>query len=184
MYDYDYETDVLLVLRLLKYLQEQDQTAATSLIQWQKKFDPDMMYELAESIIWEIFADVEFESDTDWENSIANFSHPIIDRLYELGGRLNRIQGSPAGSWQRKIHDIVEFYVCGASYSIMDLNVTAIESFIQIKVLFSPDCYEPLLFGNSMVDVLLYCQRECQRLEGLLQLEGEITESQGGEEAA
>lgn len=82
------------------------------------------------------------------------------------------------------IHDIVEFYVCGASYSIMDLNVTAIESFIQIKVLFSPDCYEPLLFGNSMVDVLLYCQRECQRLEGLLQLEGEITESQGGEEAA
>ena len=66
MYYYDYETDVLLVLRLLKYLQEQDQTAATSLIQWQKKFDPDMMYELAESIIWEIFADVEFESDTDW----------------------------------------------------------------------------------------------------------------------
>ena len=184
MYDYDYETDVLLVLRLLKYLQEQDQTTATSLIQWQKKFDPDMMYELAESIIWEIFADVEFESDTDWENSIANFSHPIIDRLYELGGRLNRIQGRPAGSWQRKIHDIVEFYVCGASYSIMDLNVTAIESFIQIKVLFSPDCYEPLLFGNSMVDVLLCCQRECQRLEGLLQLEGEITESQGGEEAA
>ena len=37
---------------------------------------------------------------------------------------------------------------------------------------------------DPMVDVLLYCQRECQRLEGLLQLEGEITESQGGEEAA
>lgn len=184
MYDYDYETEVLLVLRLLKYLQEQNRAAATSLIQWQKKFDPDMMYELAESIIWEIFADVEFDSDTEWENSIANFSHPIIDRLYELGCRLSNLQGRSAGSWRRKIHDIVEFYVCGASYSIMDLDVTAIENVVQIKVLFSPDCYEPILFGNSMVDVLLHCQRECRRLEEVLRLGGETTGNQIGEEAA
>lgn len=182
MYDYDYESEVLLVLRLLKYLREQDQDAAKALIERQKIFDADMMYELAEYIIWEIFADVEFDSDPEWENSIASFSHPIIDRLYELGCHLSSIQGRSSGSWQRKIHDVVEFYTCGASYSVVGLSVTAVGGNVQIKTTFSIDCYEPILFGNSLVDVLLYCQRECLRLEDEIKRVEEETEQR--EEAA
>ena len=39
---------------------------------------------------------------------------------------------------------------------------------IQISTWFSPDCYDPIAFGNALVDMLLFLQQENERLEGLL----------------
>lgn len=184
MYGYDYESDVLLLLRLLKYLHEQDPKTAERLSAYWEKIDPEFLFDTVENILWEIFSDVEFDEDPEWEATIATFSHPVIDRLYELGRRLERSQGRHRGSWQQKIHDIVEFFICGASYSIAELNVRATDGNVKIKVRYSYDCYDPVPFGNSLVDVLLYCQQENERLEKLIEQAEKDADTELGEEAA
>lgn len=168
MYDYDYEEDILLILRLLKFLHGQDPEAAKKLVGIFKEFTPDEMYELTDLVLWEIFDGVVFDSAPDDESSIVTISHPAIDRLYELGQRLESARGRFAVGWLQKIHDIVEFFVCGASNSVYSLELRFFGSRVELQMRLSPDCYEPILLGNSLVDVLLYAQRESAWLERLV----------------
>lgn len=36
---------------------------------------------------------------------------------------------------------------------------------VVFEIKLSPDCYEPILFGNTLIDMILYCQRDLRRLE-------------------
>jgi len=168
MYDYDYEADILLVLRLLKFLKEQDPQAAANMTKLYEEWGLDELYELPEIILWEIFDDVTFDEDPEFETSIVTFSHPVFDRLCELGQQLEALRGRIAGGWQRKIQDILEFFACGASYSVDCLQMRFIGGKGTVDIHFSGNCYEPVYFANSLVDALLYCKRECLRLEEMI----------------
>lgn len=165
MYDYDYEADILLCLRVLKYLYDHDSVAVQDIMERYTVLSPDTMYEIGETAIWEILDIVASEDDANYDTTILTVSQPLFDRLYTLGRRTELARGRYISGWVQKIHDILEYFVLGASYSLYSLEVRTVNSRIEIRMGLSPDCYEPLLFGSSIVDALLYCQREIRRLE-------------------
>lgn len=184
MYGYEYEDDILLILRLLKYLHEQDPKTAERLSAYWGELDLDYPFDMAEGILWEIFSNAEFDEDLESETTVTTISHPIIDRLYELGRELEGIQGKHRGSWHQKIHDIAEFFIYGASYSVADLNMSVISGTVKIQVRYSYDCYDSIRFGNSLIDVLLYCQQEHERLKKLIERAEQDADTEFREEAA
>ena len=109
MYDYEYEEDVLLTLRLLKYLQEESPARAQEAVEAFKTLVPEDPYEFIEYTFWDIFTDITFASDEAEELTIATFSHREINRFYALLARLELIEGQQTGASQKKVHDIVEF---------------------------------------------------------------------------
>lgn len=122
--------------------------------------DPDMiMYDL----LWAFFD--EEPEETDDEFYTVRFSDQSIDRLYQLGCQDGGIFSSKFRMWQEKIKDIFLFYVVGASHSVFDVAYHFTGDGVKIDITLSPDCYEPLLFLNSIINMILYCQKEVRRLE-------------------
>lgn len=184
MYDYEYEEDVLLALRVLKYLQEESSVRAQKAVELFKTLDPEDPYEFIEYTFWDIFTDITFDSDEADELTIVTFSHPEIDRFYALAARLELAEGQQTGASQKKVHDIVDFFLCGATYSVFQFSIQAVGASVKINLQLSPDCYDPLPFFNSFIDMLLYFRQESRRLEELIQLKEQKTEDLPREEAA
>ena len=184
MYDNEYEDEVLLTLRLLKYLQEENPGSAQDAVNIFKTLDPEDVYGFIDYVFWDIFPDITFTSDANEEITIATFSHPEIDRFCTLAVRLDHAKGLQSGANQKKVHDIVEFFLCGTTDSVLQFNIRVVEASVTITVHLSPDCYEPLSFFNSFIDMLLYFRQESQRLEELIRQEEEKTEHLPREEAA
>lgn len=169
MYGYQYEDDILQVLRLAKYLHQQDPDKLEMILHlYDGPFDEDMMYELTEGVIWEIFSDVIFDSDPETEGAVNTFSHPLIGRFCALSREWNRERGCFANAWQKKLSDIAEYYLMGADYSVWRVECRPTGLSANIKVWLSLDCYDTLKFGNALVDMLLCIQRENELLEKLL----------------
>ena len=171
MYDYEYEMDVLLFLRLAKYLHSHNPAALEPILKTYGKFDLMALFELFESIIWEICTDVFFDQD-DYETSFCTFSHPLMDRFCALSGEWSFISGQSDGAWRQKLGDIAEYYLMGTNYSVGQLECFPGQNHAKLRTWFSSDCYDPSDFGNSLVDMLLCVQRENERLEGLLKEAG------------
>lgn len=83
MYDNEYEWDILLFLRILKYLHTSDADMVNAIIRDYPEVDeedPDMiMYDL----LWAFFD--EEPEETDDEFYTVRFSDQSVDRLYQLG---------------------------------------------------------------------------------------------------
>lgn len=165
MYGYEYEFDLLLCLRLLKFLHMQSPEVAKRVIECYKQVDVDEMCIVVEEILWDIFEDVTFDTDEFDELSIVYFSHPSIDRLFELGSRDADQNGKLSGAWRRKIQDISEYYAAGPTNSVFQLSHHFSVKGVVFEMKLSPDCYEPILFGNTLIDMVLHCQRDLRRLE-------------------
>lgn len=163
MYDNEYEWDILLFLRILKYLHTSDADMVNAIIRDYPEVDeedPDMiMYDL----LWAFFD--EEPEETDDEFYTVRFSDQSVDRLYQLGCQDGDIFFSQSRVWQEKIKDTFLFYVVGASHSVFDVAYYFGGDGVKIDITLSPDCYEPLLFLNSIINMILYCQKEVRRLE-------------------
>lgn len=168
MYDYEYERDALLALRLLKFLYRQDPDALHRLLKTFKRVDIDELIQCAELSTWEIFSNVIVTIDPEWDADIAIFSHPIIDRFYDVGNRWCATQGIGRSAWRKKAADVMNYFIGSIPYGVSDLDFTFSETHITLRVRFSPDCPEPLIFGSTMVDMLLYMEQELQRMEALI----------------
>lgn len=168
MYNYEYELDILLVLRLAKYLHQQNPDALKDALEDFPEVDLYMLSELSERLIWEICSDVFFDMEPDSEMSFATFSHPLINRFCTLSADWCRIHGCMVGAWQRKLSDIAEYFLRGTNYSVLHIDCLPQGSSARLRTWFSPDCYDSEDFGNSLVDMLLFLQCENERLEGLL----------------
>lgn len=165
MYGYEYEFDFLLCLRLLKFLHMQSPEVTKRILEVYKEVDVEEIGIVMEEILWDIFEDVIFDSDDLDEMTIVYFSHPDIDRLYDLGRQVTDRYGQLSNAWRRKIQDISEFYASGPTCSIFQLSHHFSAKGVVFEVKLSPDCYEPILFGNTLIDMVLYCQRDLRRLE-------------------
>lgn len=163
MYDNEYEWDILLFLRILKYLHTSDADMVNAIIRDYPEVDaedPDMiMYDL----LWAFFDEEPEEADDEFYT--VRFSNQSVDRLYQLGCQDGDIFSSKFRMWQEKIKDIFLFYVVGASHSVFDVSYHFGADSVKIDITLSPDCYEPLLFLNSIINMILYCQKEVRRLE-------------------
>lgn len=167
MYDYEYEEDVMGALRLLKYLYLKDKGSLKSIQQTFPDVDADMMVEVADYAIWELFNnDFLGEEDEDGELSYITFSDSSIDEFLELNTRLLELQGiSCQDAVRKKIRDAAEYFACSAAHSLFNLQVYFPNGYPVIRYWLSPDCYEAIALGNSILDMLLYFQSENQRLK-------------------
>ena len=168
MYNYDYEADVLLFLRLAKYLHSQNPAALEKILEMYADFDLAFLFELCESIIWEICTDAVFDQEEECEVTFCTFSHPLMNRFCTLSGDWSIVSGQTADAWRWKLGDIAEYYLMGLNYSVSRMECYPRRNHAELRTWFSPDFYDPADFGNSLVDLLLYLQQENQRLENLL----------------
>lgn len=169
MYGYEYEEYILRILRLAKYLHQQDPGELNAVLRiFDEPFNEDMMYEVIEALIWGIFSDVVFDTDPETDGDVNTFSHPLIKRFCALSKEWSMEQGYIADAWLKKLSDIAEFYLIGTGHSVWNMECRPAGTSARIKVWFSLDCYDSLEFGNALVDMLLHLQRENERLEGLL----------------
>lgn len=165
MYGLQYEDDLLLFLRLMKFLHTQVPKVVEQICKEYPTVDENDISMILEELLWNVLDDVEIDSDEFDETSILYCSHPDIDRLYGAGQKITHAQGVLPQVWGKKLHDIVEFFMIGATNSVLDFSQTISGDHVVLKLRLSPDCYEPLYFANSIVDMLLYCQRSVQRME-------------------
>lgn len=121
-----------------------------------------------------MFADAEFQNDEENEFSSVEFSHPEIDRFLALSRKLAGEKGLLGTAWLRKVQDIVEYFVGGESYSIIGRTVRFAGGEAVVHLDFSPDCYEPFAFADSLMDMLAWFQQENRRMEGHLAKESQI----------
>lgn len=162
MYDYEYEDEILIFLRFMKFLHIYEPEALKLLIKEHPKVDEDEIYMILDELLWTFFDDAgPYEDD---EMTTVRFSDERIDRLYELGCKgcqsLREIR-----AWQEKIEDIFLFYVVGASYSVFDVAYHFSASHVTIDITLSPDCYDPAPFLNSVINMILHCQQELRHME-------------------
>ena len=92
----------------------------------------------------------------------------IIDRLYEQGRASDPKHGSRQSVWSKKLHDITEYFVLGATNSVYKFSQHIAGDHVILEFYLSPDYYEPLYFANSLVDLLRYCQCSIRRIEAKL----------------
>jgi len=191
MYGYRREEDLLLSLRLMKYLHQQDPAALKKILELEDSFDEDTIPIIAEYAVWEICQDsvgsyevmhVEYDFDgetycDEYEVEAAEFTHPAIIRFGRLSSKWNSLKGYPIGAWQGKFSLAVNYFLGGCE-SFCNLECLTRGASGRIKVWLSPDCYDPLEFGNALVDLLLWLQKENERLERALK------EAEYGKEAA
>lgn len=90
MYGIEYEDDILLLLRMIKFLHMQSPDAAHIFCQSHPVVDMEELLMVIDEVMWDIFDDVNFFFDEEYEATVVQCSHPIIDRLYEQGRASDR----------------------------------------------------------------------------------------------
>lgn len=168
MYGIEYEDDILLLLRMIKFLHMQSPDAAHIFCQSHPVVDMEELLMVIDEVMWDIFDDVNFFFDEEYEATVVQCSHPVIDRLYELGRASDPKHGSRQSVWSKKLHDITEYFVLGATNSVYKFSQHIAGDHVVLEFCLSPDYYEPLYFANSLVDLLRYCQCSIRRIEAKL----------------
>ncbi len=175
MYGHRYEDELLLSLRIMKCLHQQDPSALIKALKQEDRFDEDTMPYIAEYLIWEICQDVVVSYENldeevyggEYEIQIIEFTHPAINQFGRLNCEWSSYNGCSTGAWQRKFSDAVLFFL-GSCRSIGGFECLSHGAFSRIKVRTSPDCYDYLEFGNALVDLLCWLRKENERLERML----------------
>jgi hypothetical protein len=97
---------------------------------------------------------------------IIEFSDTAFSRYLEVSRELCALRGRNSNVlYQRKLQDITEFYLCAPSYSLWRIEQTITASSYLTRVWLSPDCYEPVLFANNLLDMLLHVRKETALME-------------------
>ena len=128
MYDYDdYEEDVLLVLRVLKYLHGvQTREEFLKTLNHCTEAGMDELYELADTFTWELFPAAVFDIDEEWDATTMSFSHPNIDCYLSLTGRLDTTHGHRL-ALRKRLEDISDRSAV-LPYGRIDLRKAAVLS--------------------------------------------------------
>lgn len=173
MYDYEYEFDVLLGLRLLKLLHMINPEAMEEPLRMFPTIPPDELYLIASPVFWGIFESMEYELEEEFEVEWMTISHPALDRLYALGSTQKGRYGTLGGAWKKKIQDAVEYFLVGPSNSVFDLRFKFAFGHVEIGIALSPEYFEGTLFANNLIDLFRYFEQDLAYLESKL-AEGQV----------
>lgn len=167
MYGYEYETYILLFLRLMKFLWTYFPEAYKTIVSSSSLVDKDGMYDIVDELLWVFFDDVTPDGGEDGEEpyTVVRFYNDEIDRLYEQGIKSNHLFPCKVGAWQEKIKDMFCHFVVETTNSVWDARIRFCGGSVTFDITLSTDCYEPIGFFNSIIDMLLYCHRELLRME-------------------
>ena len=147
MYGIEYEDDILLLLRMIKFLHMQSPDAAHIFCQSHPVVDMEELLMVIDEVMWDIFDDVNFFFDEEYEATVVQCSHPIIDRLYEQGRASDPKHGSRQSVWSKKLHDITEYFVLGNKLRLQILTAYRRRS-----------CHSGILPVAGLLRAALFCK--------------------------
>lgn len=166
MYGYEYEDDVLGTIRVLKYIHDVRPEAFRESMKSFYTMTADDTYDIIVNCMWDLFDDILYDWDDEFEMEVIEFSDTVFSRYLEVGRELCSLRGQNSNVlYQRKLQDITEFYLCEPSYSLWRIEQTITASSYLTRVWLSPDCYEPILFANNLLDMLLHVRKETVLME-------------------
>lgn len=181
MYNYEYEDDTLLFLRLMKFLHMEQPRTVEQIIKDYPTADEEDIGMILDELLMTVFD--EGAPDNEDDLMTVRFSDTQIDRLYSQGCKHNEMLPYQINAWQEKIKDVFLFYVAETSYSVFDVCYRFSDSGVKFDITLSPDCYEPNIFMNSLINMILYCQRALARIEAA-EIEEQANYASIGKEAA
>ena len=188
MYGYDYEDEVMLMLRFLKRLYQIDPDLLDKALDGYEIFDEDMIYELMLPSFCDLFSDYVSDWSEEVDMEVLHLAHPAWDRFLALSQEWSTLTGTPQGAARQKFEDIVDFFALEVGDTVHNTAFLFSGTSVQVEMWMSPDCYEVPLFVNMMMDLLDYLQRECELLEAKITAarsdESRDTEEITAEEAA
>ena len=185
MYGYEYEFDVLAILRILKYLHTNRPNALEDILRFYEKLDIESIEEMAYNAMWEIFDVVDFIVEEDGEMESVRVSDWAFDRFIELGRQMNITAGNTnSNAHQKKFQDTVEYYLCSNNNSIFDMRYEFEEESVEVVIWLSLDCFEPLMLANAMIDLILALEQENEQMEIILRKQNNIVTAMSEERMA
>lgn len=131
MYGHKYEYELLLSLRLMKCLHQENPAALNNALKGEDQFNEDTIPAMAEYIFWEICQNVignfEFMNEEDelygdeCRIETVEFTLPDISRFGVLNCKWNSLKGYPIGAWQEKFSNALGYFL-GKCDSICNLE--------------------------------------------------------------
>lgn len=184
MYGYEYEEDILLYLRVLKYLHLNDPKSFELILGEFQNIPADAgtdyhIYDfitdaMLNAIHYCLFPQSESLIDEDWEVEIWCISHPILDRFWALSCEWYDDRGYCYSAIEKRFQDLVMYIATATSDAICDLSYNFSRFGVEIGVYLSPYQCDLVQLGNSLLDLLLYVQTETEQLELLIEMEDKI----------
>lgn len=166
MYDHHYETEILAVLRVLKYIHLTDKNKFQSVLSFAQQLSLYECEEILLNVMWEVFDSSLFSYDEETEIETVTIEDPLFDAyLAESEAFCKGISAGIMASHQQRFQDLFEFHICGVTNSIYDLHYSYEEGHVAVTLWLSPDCYEPFYLAGGIVDLMLDLRKKLAVLE-------------------
>ena len=169
MYGYEYEYNILSVLRFLKYIYLYFPERLSGLLECFKEVDEETLMEDFCFYLWDVFHESYSDWDEEREIEIMEACDPLFERYCELTYKLGPGIGNLSiESVYRKLQDLAEYYVVSVTSTVVNAEVHIASSGIYLSFWLSPDCYEPDSLINALLNFLLALRREIAEMEKML----------------
>lgn len=166
MYDYEYESDVLGALRVLKFFQTRRPEWFKTECKCYEKLEPETLEELVWESTWDLFDDAESDFEPDYEVDSFILSDKLLDAYWESIQRRAR-NGDRFSEFacRELFQDTLIYFLSATSYTIGRIDCFFSCEGIHVKLWLSQDIWEPIQFANDVVTLLLYLEEVCGREE-------------------
>ena len=169
MYDYDYEYDILGVLRLLRYLHMYKPDRAAALASGETAFTADDVLEFLYYSTEELFDDC----FTDYDEMNGSETMYIYDRAFDdyldLNAELFCPGSDPTLAIRRKFEDAVCFFLADRNCGIFDMTIRYEDDSPQIRLEFAEGYCEPSALVMVLTDMMHYLQRENEHMRQIIE---------------
>ena len=168
MYGIEYTSEILSVIRVLKYVHDRKPEEFKRLVDFFETIDYVQMAEIMHHAMWMMFDDViggtEFMEEYEYET--IEFTHSSFSKYLAVGSKWANLHGRSSNlNFQRKLEDLCEFFLEGPTYTVCRRECSASSASFRVKLWFSEDFGVPPDFGTNLLDLLLYVERETAWLE-------------------
>lgn len=179
MYDYDYEDEVLLILRFIKYLQIYEPGVFQIVLNELGEVDFDILYDNAFYIMEEVFdsPNGDPEMDEDDAYGVLYLEHQTLNKFLNLSAQYCDLTGASPTVFRQKIQDIVLFYVCEISQSVFDIEFRYDDMELCVVIWFA-ESFNISTFSSGLVDLAMYMRTENEQLQAQIDALQSETETQ------
>lgn len=168
MYNYEYEEPMLMFLRPLKYLHQQNPNLLAALLQDYDDFDFDLTYEILSLTLFQIFDDYEELYDEENDMEVIVLAHSVWNRFLALSREWSSLEKMRFELSYQRLQDMIDFFIDQAGYSVARSEYHFSGNSVSVRLWLSPDCFDLSALSNCLVDVLIYVQQENSFLEHLI----------------
>lgn len=164
MYDFDYESDTLAALCVLKLLKGRQPDRFDYLVKQYKTLEWQMLDELTWETIWELFDVAENDFDQELEAEVWMIRDASLDVFWANLRQRARASGCYSDSaCSGLVRDTAEYFLCRSGRTIGQIECHTHSGSLSVKLWISPDVFEPMLLGCDTVAFLQYLQAENEK---------------------